>query len=165
MPLVEPQFVLESFRKELTPYEWQFFTFQSKSHLQLFADTAPELDHASARSDDEISSTSPSTSEDSSDSSVSPRPAKACKTHQVPIMGSAEEAVMGLHRQTWHMMVRTDSPDPSLPSWEDHALKTACGRFLPHNRTKLSMTIQLESGQTFCSHSGCRKGFTSLGSN
>ena len=161
--MLEPQFALERFRKELKPHDWKFFTFHTQSHLQLFADSVPELESDQGVSDESRSSESSSSSDESSQEPVSPRPAKASKRVQKDSIGAADEAILGLHRKTWHMMVQTEATQANLPVWQDQHLKTACGRFLPQTRIQLGMQITLEPGHVFCSHVGCRKGFHSLG--
>ena len=75
-------------------------------------------------------------------------------------MDTAEEALMGLHRNTWHMMIRTDASRPDLPEWEGQQLKRARGRFLTQTKIHLGLNVSLAAGQVFCSHVGCRKSFT-----
>ena len=117
-PLREPQFVLEKFRKELPSFEWTFFQFHTQSQLQQMADILSAQDPTQEVSDEESSSSSSTSSESQSDEISPVRPARVYKKLSVPPMDAAEEALMGLHRNTWHIMIRTDASRPNLPEWE-----------------------------------------------
>ena len=162
-PLVEPQFVMERFRKQLPSISWEFFQFHSKS--QLFVDAAPNSDNASVLSDDAVSSPSSSSSssiDSDDDVGTSKKPTKVSHKSHADAVGPAEEAIMGLHRKTWHIMVACQDHRSDLPMWQEQPLKTACGRFLPRTRIQVGFDIQLQSDQSLCSHAGCHKAFTSL---
>ena len=129
-PLREPQFELERFRKALPSFEWTFFQFHTQLQLQQMADLVTSQDSDQQASDEEGSSSSSTSSDSQSDDISSIRPAKVSKKLRVQPLDTAEEALMGLHRNTWHSMIRADSSRPHLPEWEGQQLKTACGRFL-----------------------------------
>lgn len=59
-------------------------------------------------------------------------------------------------------MVPCQATSTDLPTWQDQAVKTACGKLLPKPRIQVGMDLQLASGQTLCSHVGRRKGFTTI---
>lgn len=48
---------------------------------------------------------------------------------RVQPLDTAEDALMGLHRNTWHMMIRADSCKPHLLECEGQQLKTAWSLF------------------------------------
>ena len=164
-PLIEPQFVMERFRKQLPSFSWDFFQFHSKSQLQLFVDAAPHSDTTSALSDD-VDSSSSSSSSSSSDSEIeqgtSKKSTKRPPTSRVDTVGPADEALFGLHRNTWHVMVQCQDYHSDLPSWQEKPLKTACGKSLSSHRIQVGFDLQLKSSQYLCSHAGCHKAFTSL---
>ena len=42
-------------------------------------------------------------------------------------------------------------------------LRTACGHQFPSRKLQTSVELKLKSGQALCQHSGCKKGWSSLG--
>ena len=162
-PLLEPNFQLEKFKKNVTSFEWKFFLFSQRSSLQSLADSMHPIDAATPVEGESETDSSSDSSSDSSDSVEFERPSKTQKIkHQDPV-DHAEEGVVGLHRKTWHMMIASQSESEHLPIWQGFAMKTACGRCFPASRIQLGINVQLETGQALCSHAGCRKGFISLG--
>ena len=161
-PLVEPQFSVERFRKDKGDLEWKFFRFDQADGLQQLV-TLPDtpLEELS-----EESSSDESSSSSSSDGSVEepkPRRPKIPRTAAASHLIEADEAIVGLHRRTWHVMMVSDSQQPDLPCWQGQSLKTACGRFLIQMQVSASEAFELAPGQSMCSHGGCRKGFQSIG--
>ena len=153
VPLREPHFVLERFRKELPSFEGTFFQFHNQSQLQIIAGTLPAHDPGDLVSDEASSSSDSTSSEDSSDASSASRPPKISKKQLRPPVDTAEEAFMGLHRRTWHMMISTDASRPNLPTWDGHSLKTACGRFL--TQTKNPSGIPCDTGSRSSALQSC----------
>ena len=165
VPLTEPQFTLEKFKKNVEITEWKFFLFNTKSSLQCVADAAQHDVPESEGEESSDSTSSSSASSESSESEARPSAQKSLKTHAPDFRDSAEEAIVGLHRKTWHIMVSTSTPHADLPKWQGVDLKTACGRFLPHTKVHPGFEVDLTSGQALCSHAGCRKGFMCIGLN
>jgi hypothetical protein len=163
LPLIEPQFTLEKFKKDVDVTEWKFFLFNTKSSLQCIADVPQQDELVSEGDESAVSSSTSSSSSESSDEDVQPTAQKVLKTCATDIGESAEEAVVGLHRKTWHIMVSTTTSHADLPKWQGVDLKTACGRFLPHTKILPGLEVDLTSGQALCSHAGCRKGFMCIG--
>ena len=163
LPLIEPQFTLEKFKKNVDIPEWNFFLFNTKSSLQCIADLPQQDELVSEGAESDVSSSSSSSSSDSSEEDVQPTAQKVLKTGATDLGDSAEEAIVGLHRKTWHIMVSTTTPHADLPKWQGVDLKTACGRFLPHTKVLPGLEVDLTSGQALCSHVGCRKGFMCIG--
>ena len=157
-PLVEPMFTLEKFKKNVSDLEWNFFSFSQSSSLQDLVDTTVAHDDTVVdlpSSGDESSSSTSS----SSTSSGSVRPPTAKRRGMALPHDEAEECWYGLHRHTWHVMVRNPVESDQLPHIHGIALKTACGRQLNASRMRVSMDLHLEPQQLLCSHIGCRKGF------
>jgi hypothetical protein len=163
IPMIEPSFVLEQFKKDRDCPEWRFFRFNQASSLQPLADIVEVSDDIGDQLSE--SSSSESSSSSSSDSDIEPQPApnKKPRNSSVGDLGPADEAVVGLHRKTWHIMVPATLERPDLPFWQDQALKTACGRYLSPMTICPGMDIQIAFPQALCSHAGCRKGFISIG--
>lgn len=162
-PLLEPEFTLERFRKQVDSMTWNFFQFDQQSCLQLFvgaSDPDPQPESSAEASD------SSSESSDDSESSESVHAAPAFKKQKAvlhPPVDQAEECVFGIHRKTWHIMVSTTAVESQLPQWNGVPLKTACGRQLIRSRIEVGDELKLAFGQSLCSHIGCRKGFISTG--
>ena len=163
LPLIEPQFTLEKFKKNIDIPEWKIFLFNTQSSLQCIADLPQQDELVSEGAESDVSSSSSSSSSDSSEEDVQPTAQKVLKTGATDMGDSAEEAIVGLHRKTWHIMVSTTTPHADLPKWQGVDLKTACGRFLPHTKVMPGLEVDLTSGQALCSHVGCRKGFMCIG--
>ena len=162
MPLVEPTFTMERFKKDGDPMEWKFFQFNKSSSLQTLANL-PDVPEAISSGESSSEDSDSSSSSSSSDEQAGPKPAKAPRLRHADLKQYAEEAIVGLHRRTWHVMIASDSQQESLPSWQGQSLKTACGRFLTQMSITTGMEFGLSTGQSLCSHVGCRKGFQSVG--
>ena len=165
VPLAEPNFKLEKFKKDVDSLQWRFFNFSEASSLQYIADAKgvpADAVEAISDSSDESSSSSSSNSSDEAD----PVPkSKKSKVNALDQLGQSEEALIGLHRRTWHIMMPSPTDQPNLPTWENQALKTACGRYLSQVTVHPGLELQIGSNQALCSHAGCRKGFLSIGLN
>ena len=163
VPMTEPSFVLEQFKKDRTCPDWKFFRFNQASSLQFLADVAESAEDVEDKGS--VSSSSDSSSSSSSDSDVEskPAPVKKLRASSQLELGPAEEALVGLHRKTWHIMMPASLERPDLPVWQDQALKTACGRYLSPMTVCPGLDMQLAFPQALCSHVGCRKGFISIG--
>ena len=162
MPLVEPKFTMERFKKDGDPVEWKFFQFNKSSSLQTLANL-PDVPEAISSGESSSEDSDSSSSSSSSDEQAGPKPAKAPRLRHADLKQYAEEAIVGLHRRTWHVMIASDSQQESIPSWQGQSLKTACGRFLTQMSITTGMEFGLSTGQSLCSHVGCRKGFQSVG--
>ena len=163
-PVPEVQFALEKFSKALPPMVWKFFRFDICTDPSL--DVGGSMTEAK-RSEEGGSSSSDSDSysesEDSASEVESPPKVEKTKTAGKPAVNdTADEGCFGLHRNMWHVMIVATSSVGNLPSAEGHSLKTACGRHLVDTKVAVAFELQLESGQTMCSHGGCRKAFQSL---
>ena len=160
---MSPNSRVRKFKKNIDIPEWKFFLFNTQSSLQCIADMPQQDELVSEGAESDVSSSSSSSSSDSSEEDVQPTPQKVLKTGATDLGDSAEEAIVGLHRKTWHIMVSTTTPHADLPKWQGVDLKTACGRFLPHTKVLPGLEVDLTSGQALCSHVGCRKGFMCIG--
>ena len=164
LPLAEPQFALEQFKKELQPIDWQFFQFNALSSMQELADCTipvdtPELDSSGSSS----SSGCESSASSSSSSAEAAQPQKKRSIANREDLGPADEILVGLHRKTWHVMTVADVENTELPHWQGKALKSACGRFFPQIKVCPGVDMSLDTNQALCSHVGCRKGFKCVG--
>ena len=163
VPLAEPTFKLEKFKKDVDSLEWRFFNFSAASSLQFLADSsdvpADDVAMVSDSSDESSSSSSSSSSEETDQ----PPQSKKSKVAAIDQLGPSEEALIGLHRWTWHIMVPSPIEKASLPMWQNQALKTACGRYLSQVTVHPGLELNLGANQALCSHVGCRKGFVSIG--
>ena len=74
----------------------------------------------------------------------------------------ADEGCFGLHRNMWHVMILAKNDMANLPSFEGNSFKTACGRHLADTKVSIAFDLDLSSGQSMCSHGGCRKAFQCL---
>ena len=84
-----------------------------------------------------------------------PKPAaKSAKTTQVEM---ADEVVGALHRNTWHVMLS------QFMRCDKEVIQTACGRHFEVSKLLAVQELQLSGTQSLCGHSGCRKGWTSVG--
>ena len=106
VPLTEPSFVLEQFKKDRDCPEWKFFRFNQKSSLQVFADNVECLEEVSDPNSGSSSSEASSSSSSASDSESHPAPAKKHRTSSQCELGPADEALVGLHRKTWHIKTK-----------------------------------------------------------
>ena len=140
-----------------------FFQFNQASSLQPLADIVEVSEDIVDQVSDSSSSDSSSSSSSASGIESQPAPSKKPRTSSKCDLGPAEEALVGLHRKTWHIMVPAALERPDLPFWQDQALKTACGRYLSPMTICPGMDIQIAFPQALCSHAGCRKGFISIG--
>ena len=161
-PLVEPQFSLERFRKDKGHLEWQFFRFDKSDGLQQLV-KLPDVPLEVLSEDSSSEESSSSSSSEDSVEEPKPRQPKIPRKSVAPPLTEADEAIVGLHRRTWHVMMMSDSPQPDLPCWQGQSLKTACGRFLTQMQVSASEAFEIAPGQSMCSHGGCRKGFQSIG--
>ena len=161
--MTEPSFVLEQFKKDRDCPDWKIFRFNQVSSLQFLADVVENADDVGDQVSD--SSSSDSSSSSSSDSNVEsqPAPTKKPRASSQFELGPAEEALVGLHRKTWRIMMPASLERPDLPFWQGQALKTACGRYLSPMTICLGLDMQIAFPQALCSHVGCRKGFISIG--
>ena len=141
----------------------EIFRFNQASILQPLADIAEVSEDIVDQVSDSSSSDSSSSSSSASGIESQPAPSKKLRTSSKCDLGPAEEALVGLHRKTWHIMVPAALERPDLPFWQDQALKTACGRYLSPMTICPGMDIQIAFPQALCSHAGCRKGFISIG--
>lgn len=164
LPLTEPQFNLEQFRKDLPSINWKFFRFNVPNPIQDLADCStltdePELDSSgsSNSSGDESSASSSSSSEEAV------QPQKKRSVFHRNDLGPAEEILVGLHRKTWHVMTVASVDTTDGPHWQDKSLKSACGRFFPQIQVCPGVEMSLDTNQALCSHVGCRKGFKCVG--
>lgn len=164
LPLTEPQFVLEQFKKDLQPIDWQFFKFTALGSIQELADCtnpvdSPELESSGSSSSSGCESSASSSS--SSDEAAQPQKKRSVANRDD--LGPADEILVGLHRTTWHVMTVADVDNTELPHWQGNALKSACGRFFPQIKVCPGMDMSLDTNQALCSHVGCRKGFKCVG--
>ena len=105
VPLSEPIFKLEKFKKDVDSMEWRFFNFSAASSLQVLADSSDvPADDVATVSDSSDESSSSSSSSSSEETELLPQ-SKKSKVATVDPLGPAEEALIGLHRRTWHIMV------------------------------------------------------------
>lgn len=165
VPLSEPTFKLEQFKKDVDSMEWRFFNFSAASSLQYLADSSDvPADDVATVSDSSDESLSSSTSSSSDETDQLPQSKKSRVANMDPL-GPSEEALIGLHRRTWHIMVPSPIEKSTLPTWQNQALKTACGRYLSQVTVHPGLELKIGSNQALCSHVGCRKGFLSIGSH
>ena len=147
MPMEEPTFVLQLFCKVLPPIEWRYFQFHAQADLSMEVEAPVDSDM-----DGESDASDSSGSSSSSSSSGSPVTAKPKPDH----VEVADEVTGALHRLMWH--VAMDAMDPAADT-----IRTACGRKFPRGSITAISDLQLEPGQSLCSHVGCRKGWRSVG--
>ena len=163
VPMTEPSFVLEQFKKDRDCPDWIFFRFNQASSLQFLADVVENADDVGDQLSASSSSDSSSSSSSDSDVESQPAPMKKPRASSQLELGPAEEALVGLHRKTWHIMMPASLERPDLPVWQGQALKTACGRYLSPMTICPGLDMQIAFPQALCSHVGCRKGFISIG--
>ena len=121
--MTEPSFVLEQFKKDRDCPEWRFFLFNQASSLQPLADIVEISDDIVDQVSESSSSESSSSSSSASDIESQPAPKKKPRTSSKCDLGPAEEALVGLHRKTWHIMVPAALERPDLPFWQDQVTK------------------------------------------
>lgn len=158
-PLVEPKYELNRYRKDANDDPWLFFCFQSPIQLDPLDDPveAPSGDSSSASSSEDSSSS------DSDKSGVEP-------TAATPVVERGEPVMAGLHRNMWHVILSSGDKSVSTSTAASGAditindvLRTACGHQFPSHKLHTSIALKLTSGQALCQHSGCKKGWSSLG--
>ena len=160
LPLIEPSFKVECFRKSALQRDWKFFNFRDAS---IIFDMEVGADDEGLNDEVVSSSSSDSESTDSSDSSESKVPSKKTTSKPTDHLGPPEEFQLGLHRFTWHIMMTTTS-DGDFPRTNEARWRTACGRHLIADRVQLRTEFEIQTGQSICLHPGCRKGWSSLNS-
>ena len=163
-PVPEVQFALEKFSKALPQLVWKFFRFdvcvdQFSTMGEPTIEEKSKADQSSSSSDSDSYSES---DESASDVGSPPTGGKNTTVGKSAGPDPADEGCFGLHRNMWHVMILTSSSSKNLPAAEGHSLKTACGRHLVDTKVAVAFELQLGSGQTMCSHGGCRKAFQSL---
>ena len=164
LPLTEPQFTLEQFKKDLPSINWQFFRFNVPSPMQELANCSIPTDSPGLDSSGSSSSSGDESSASSSSSSAeAAQPQKKRSVSNRDDLGPAEEILVGLHRKTWHVMTVASVDNADLPHWQDKSLKSACGRFFPQIQVCPGIDMSLDTNQALCSHVGCRKGFKCVG--
>ena len=146
MPIEEPLFQLQLFKKSLPDFEWKYFNFTVQTEIPIDVDAPLEED---------VESTDSSSSSDSSSSVSSAEPPVAPKRRPVPEM-LADEITGALHRNMWHV-VMADSISNS------ERIRTACGRRFPASSISVISDLALKPGHSLCSHLGCRKGWKAVG--
>ena len=158
-PLVEPKYALNKYRKEVVEEPWLFFKFQVPAQL------APTEESLAAPMGD-------SSSDSSSDETSSSESAAAAETQpsSLQMMERGEPLMAGLHRRMWHVILASrDANDSDLADMKAAAdtsndlLRTACGHQFPAYKMHTASELKLQSGQAFCQHLGCKKGWSSLG--
>lgn len=155
LPLQEPPFTLEFFKKDTTTFEWKFFGFDKPPEIIIM----PDLDEASEQqpaTDDSSSDSSSDSSESSAVASSAEHALKPTKTSDMQF----DEVDMGSYRNTVHVIMdwgEMDSPDHL------RRIRTACGRMFPSCNITPHSEWTLHSGKTFCTHPGCRKGWFAVG--
>ena len=165
-PIAEMAFALEKFSKTLPAQTWMFFRFDHM--MEYLSDT---WDSTANRVDqDHVSSASSSSSKDSysdseesnSDNEAAQPSAGKLTVSQHGTQTLADEGCFGLHRNMWHVMILAKNDLANLPSLEGNSFKTACGRHLADTKVSIAFDLDLSSGQSMCSHGGCRKAFQCL---
>lgn len=158
--MVEPPFALERFQKSLGQVSWRFFQFDKDPKLTVEIPADP-LDSSDLLDDPEYSDSSRSSSHSSSSNDVDlPRQRKSCDTANV-----ADEALVGIHRSTWHIMVPTDPGPQASPLSDQTSLKTACGRQFLASKISAQRELSISQGHTLRNHVACRKGFVTIGAD
>ena len=71
----------------------------------------------------------------------------------------SEEAEVGLHRGTWHILLER----PGFSGPPQDLIRTACGRKFSANTIQAQETLDFSPPQTLCYHPGCKKGWASIG--
>jgi len=152
IPLIEPDFSLEKYNKTAADHSWGFLQF----HGQKFAlpEQGPALPAAGIEEVEASSSSDSGESDSSSSSSASKPSAKPTKKTEVEM---ADEVVGALHRNTWHVMLS------QFMRCDKEVIQTACGRHFEVSKLLAVQELQLSGTQSLCGHSGCRKGWTSVG--
>ena len=144
----EPSFQIQLFRKSLPEVEWKYFKFTEQIDVPVDVDAPLEEDSAS----DAGSSSSGS---NSSISSTEPPVAVKRPSGPVPEL-SVDEITGALYRNMWHVSMTDLAADTDL-------IRTACGRKFPRSSIRILADLSLETGQSLCSHVGCRKGWKAIG--
>ena len=139
-PIPEQAFALEKFDKVAKQHDWQFFNF---------LEHPVELGQLEPLSD---GSSSPTLSSDSDGSQACPEPMRAAPA-------ASEEAEVGLHRGTWHILLER----PGFSGSSEDLIRTACGRKFSANTIQAQETLDFSPPQTLCYHPGCKKGWASIG--
>ena len=151
VPLIEPAFVLEQFRRQKSDFTWDCFQFGVQRQIFVPPNDRPEDSEASSSSSESSSSSSASTAKHPT--------APAQSSRAAPVV--YDEAEMGLYPSTWHVTLafdpRTKSPlDPSI-------VLTACGRRFASQHFQPKSHLDLSPMQSLCTHPGCRKGWAAIG--
>ena len=139
-PLCEPSVTLERFRKDLSDYAFQWFSFSDTSVLEAVESPIAE--------DEESSSSSSSSSDEAQESTPAAVPVET--QHDVP-----DEILIGKYRSVLHAMVKSNDSETWRPEWAGFRLKSACGR--PMKGSETEMMHNLDASMCLCQHRACQK--------
>ena len=163
-PMVEPSFQMEGFRKDAGSLTWNFFrfdrmpSFAADEACHAFQPDAVDQDPSSEDSDSSASSASSSDSAhvDTATEAVAKKRRVQSSTETPTVFA------FGLHRTTWHVMLPCSDENPTAPTWQGQAWKTACGRYLRSSNITIGDDLSVKDAHVLCSHVGCRKSFTCM---
>ena len=147
-PIPEQPFQLEKIRKDVSDSSWSFFTFDEAVPFEAEPFDAVEgLDF------------SDSSSSCSTDSSAQGR-SKPGREIVAEVPDACDKVSMGIYRKTWHVVMNVHT---TLDVDRLQGIFTACGRKFQSGPFILKDTMDIQKDEILCSHSGCKKGWISMG--
>ena len=144
LPTVEPEVILEAFRKDVPAYEFKTIRVQTgNTTAQRNLDAT---DPVTVDSDSSDADSSSSSSSDSSDEEI----------EKVAHSKSSLEC-LGRFRSVTHAMILSATEKSNIATWQDKAIQTACGVRFSRDRVQLSEATMDSNDLTFCQHRACHK--------
>ena len=147
-PLVEPQVVLERYKKDAPAYQFEWLPFHHHEEPQ----ELPQAHEVQSEDSDTDSSSSDSDT-DSRDSDNAPSVQEVKPKAQEPIQ--VDEAAFARHRRVTHAMVIMDDGNDSRPLFMGHLWKASCGARMRHAETEF--LDEWHPSMAFCQHAGCKR--------
>ena len=150
-PLQELPVLVERFRKQSPPHEWQKFQFNAHP-IPDEALSDPPLISSEVTS---VSSSSSSSSSESSDSDASPTPKRQAATKQLyNDRGECEEIFVAWSNRIQHAIKRDMSSHKNAIRFEGVAFRSLCGSYLnPSSQVASNPKCEL----AFCQRAACKK--------
>ena len=144
LPTVEPEVILEAFRKDIPAYEFQTIRVQTGgTTVQTNLDPTHPVKVDSDSSDADSSSSS---SSDSSDEEI-----------EKMAHSKSSVACLGRFRSVTHAMILSATDKSNIATWQAKAVQTACGVRFSQERVQLSEATTDSNDLTFCQHRACHK--------
>jgi hypothetical protein len=151
IPLVEPQFKLESFSKSKQSQDWKFFSFDAAQQFVIEPQQGLFSEDSSSSTDSDSDSSS---SQDSKAQESEPKKVKR------PVSLQFDEAEFGSYRKTLHIVMDWDVANASS---ETPVVATACGRRFAASLFHRHNDMSLAAEHSMCTHHGCRKRWQAIG--